>query len=91
MSAAGTTTKFLSEFRTVCGGEHILEDPAELQGYEILGLTPSVAVSPGSPEEVVGILRVANEHGLSVVPAGAETRPSRCAIPHNDAPWTPAA
>ncbi len=74
MSAAGTTMRFANEFRAVCGGEHVVEEPAQLQRYEILGVTPSIAVSPGSPEEVAAILRVANEHGLSVVPGGGFTQ-----------------
>ena len=36
----------------------------------ILGVAPAVAVYAGSADEVAAILRFANEHGLSVVPAG---------------------
>ena len=35
---------------------------------------PAVAVTPGSADEIVAILRFANEHGLSVVPAGGFTQ-----------------
>ena len=73
MSTA-TTTRFAAEFRAICGQEYVTEDPAELQARNILGVAPALAVTPASAEEVAGILRFANEHGLSVVPAGGFTQ-----------------
>jgi glycolate dehydrogenase FAD-binding subunit len=70
VSTAATTTRFASEFRTICGAEHVIEAPRE----NITGVFPSLAVTPASPDEIVAILRFANEHGLSVVPAGGFTQ-----------------
>ena len=73
MSTASTATRFGSEFRAICGAEHVVEDP-ELHPRNILGIAPAFAVTPGSADEVVGVLRFANEHGLVVVPAGGFTQ-----------------
>ncbi len=45
-----------------------------LQAWNILGLVPALAVTPASADEVAGILRFANEHGLSVAPVGGFTQ-----------------
>ncbi len=73
MSTA-TTSRFAAEFRAICGKDHVTEDPADLQAWNILGVAPTLAVTPASADEIVGILRFANEHGLSVVPAGGFTQ-----------------
>ncbi|MFZ0911807.1 MAG: FAD-binding oxidoreductase [Candidatus Korobacteraceae bacterium] len=74
MSTATMTTRFAADFRAICGTEHVTEDPAQMQAWNILGIIPALAVTPASADEVAGILRFANEHGLSVVPAGGFTR-----------------
>ncbi len=73
MSTA-TASRLAGELRAICGAEHVVEDPAELQSRHILGVAPAIAVTPGSADEIVAILRCANEHGLSVVPAGGFTQ-----------------
>jgi glycolate oxidase FAD binding subunit len=70
VSTTATPTRFAAEFRAICGADHVVEAPTE----NILGVVPSIAVTPGSPEEIVAILRFANEHGLSIVPAGGFTQ-----------------
>jgi glycolate oxidase FAD binding subunit len=74
VSTATTSTRFAAEFRAICGQEHLTEDPVELQGWNILDVTPALAVTPASADEIAGILRVANDHGLSVAPAGGFTQ-----------------
>jgi len=74
VSAASTATRFATEFRAICGAEHVVEDPAELSHMRIGLEAPAVAVTPGSADEIVAILRFANEHGLGVVPAGGCTQ-----------------
>lgn len=74
MSTATTASRLAAELRAICGAEHVTEDPAELQTRDILGVTPAVAVTPGSADEIAAILRFANERGLSVVPAGGFTQ-----------------
>jgi glycolate oxidase FAD binding subunit len=59
----------------------VVEDPVELERCNILGVTPSVAVVPGSPDEIAGILRVANAHDLSVIPAGGFTQQQTGNVP----------
>ena len=54
-----------------------MEAPTE----NILGVASSIAVTPGSPDEIVAILRFANEHGLSVVPAGGFTQQQTGNVP----------
>ncbi|MGC2108746.1 MAG: FAD-binding oxidoreductase [Candidatus Korobacteraceae bacterium] len=81
MSAAGTITRFGQELRAICGAEHVVEDPAQLQAGTILGVAPTVAVSPGSAEEIAAVLRLANQHGLSVVPAGGFTQQQTGNVP----------
>lgn len=70
MSTTAAPTSFAPELRAICGVDHVVEAPTE----NILGVPPSIAVTPGSPDEIVAILRFANEHGLSVVPAGGFTQ-----------------
>ena len=70
MSATATASRLVSELRAICGVGHVAEAPTE----NILGVAPSLAATPGSPDEIVAILRFANEHGLSVVPAGGCTQ-----------------
>jgi glycolate oxidase FAD binding subunit len=74
VSTATMTTRFTADFRAICGTEHVTDDPAQMQAWNILGIPPALAVTPASADEVAGILRFANEHGLSVVPAGGFTR-----------------
>ncbi len=81
MSATGTTVRFGPELRDICGAANIVDDPALLQSKAISGVTPAVAVTPPSPEEVAAVLRLANERGLSVVPAAGFTRQQAGDVP----------
>ncbi len=76
MSVAGTGTRIATELRSICGADHVAEDADELHRQHILGVTPSVAVMPGTAEEVAAIVSAANQHGLSVMPAGGFTQQS---------------
>ncbi len=67
-------TRFGSELRAICGTDHVVDDPAELHRHLILGVAPGVAVTPASPDEIGAVLHFANDHGLSVVPAGGFTQ-----------------
>ena len=74
MSTATTPAQLVRELRDICGAEHVIEDSARLDAARVLGATPSVAVEPASAEEIAAILRVANQQGLNVVPAGGFTQ-----------------
>jgi glycolate oxidase FAD binding subunit len=69
VSGVGSATNVEHELRAICGEEHVGE--RESGGFE---------VSPASAEEVAACLRLANEQGLSVFPAGGGTEyPADCA------------
>jgi glycolate oxidase FAD binding subunit len=70
VSSTTTATRLGRELSAICGAEYVVEGPSET----ILGVTPAVAVHPGSADEIAAILRVANENRLSVVPAGGLTQ-----------------
>ena len=70
------TLSLSAELRAICGVEHVVDDPAALVSAQI-GLDrmlPVVAVTPGSADEIAAILRLANDRGLCVVPAGGCTQ-----------------
>jgi len=49
--------------------------------FEINGVVPAAVVSPASPEEVGAVLRLANERGLVVAPAGGLTKQQIGGVP----------
>jgi glycolate oxidase FAD binding subunit len=74
VSTIGAVAQNGRELRAICGADHVIEDPAELHRSPILGVAPGVAVAPAAADEVAAILRLANDHGLSIVPAGGFTQ-----------------
>ena len=62
MSSTGISFDAAREMRGICGEEYVVERAAK-----------GIDVSPGSAEETAAVLRAANEHGLSVAPAGGCT------------------
>ncbi len=86
MSSTGISFDVAREFRGICGDKHVVEQWPERSnsGTEQVGwlakLEPGsgpppsrpIGVVPASAEEVAAILRVANERGLRVFPAGGE-------------------
>ena len=72
MSATGVSLDVGRELRAVCGEGNARERPAG-----------GVYVSPGSAEEVAAVLRLANEHHLTVGPAGGSTEHSAAKL-HTD-------
>ena len=67
MSATGVTLDHARELRSICGEEHVVESENK-QG-------PSIAVAPGSADEVAAILRLANQRGFSINPVGGHADP----------------
>ena len=82
MSTATTPARFTRELREICGAGYVIEDPAKLEQTQILGVTPAVAVTPASVEEVAAVLFFANVNGLNVVPAGGFTQQQTGNIPN---------
>jgi glycolate oxidase FAD binding subunit len=64
VSAIGASLDLARELRAVCGEEHVIE--REVDG----AATPPVIATPGSADEVVAIVRLANQRGISIAPAG---------------------
>jgi FAD/FMN-containing dehydrogenase len=71
VNARAVAVDLARELAARVGEKNVQENPADLQ--TALGLTPQVAVSPGTPEEVADVLRYCNAHGLVVAAAGGCT------------------
>ncbi len=59
-----------TELISIVGEPNVIESPAQLSAFAIDNVVPTVAVSPGTIEEVSSVLRYANERALIVAPAG---------------------
>jgi len=83
VSATGVSLDVARELRAICGDKHVVKWPERANsGTEQVGwlakLEPGsgsppsrpIGVAPASAEEVAAILRIANERGLRVFPAG---------------------
>ncbi len=73
MTIAGAAISLAREFAAMVGEEHVVES-AELAKRAIDGVTPALAVAPGTPEEVAAVMRLAHEHELRVTPIGGGTQ-----------------
>ncbi|HXE89380.1 MAG TPA: FAD-binding oxidoreductase [Terriglobales bacterium] len=69
------------ELAALFGAEHVREDSQSLAACAIEGLLPAAVVSPGSPEEIAALLRLASERAWTVVPAGGGTQQSVGGVP----------
>lgn len=76
MTTLATPTTLQRELASIVGDAHVTQPQIEING-----ITPGVSVSPGSAEEIASILRLANERGLIVAPAGARTKQHIGGIP----------
>jgi glycolate oxidase len=78
MSSSGIASDVVRRMTTVVGAKNCISDDAGLLVYECDGLThgrtrPGLVVLPGSTEEVVEVVRIAQAAGLPIVPRGAGT------------------
>jgi len=69
VSVTGMSLDVAQELRAICGEDNACQRPAG-----------GVYVSPGSAEEVAAILKLANQHHLSVAPAGGSTEQNAAQI-----------
>jgi len=60
-----------SGLAAIVGGAPVLDDPAALEGFAVAGRTPRWVVTPGSVEQVSGVLGLARDAGLAVAPRGS--------------------
>jgi glycolate oxidase len=81
--------RFLEELRHICGLEHVLTHPHQLETYSSDGLLhyrvrPRVAVLPGTGEEVRRVVRLCHEERVPWVARGSGTGLSGGALPVED-------
>jgi glycolate oxidase FAD binding subunit len=77
MAATGTRVP-VEDLQGIVGAANVREAATE---DSIDGLSPSHVVEPGDTEELSGVLALANERGLGVVPRGAGTKLSIGNVP----------
>lgn len=71
--------QILDRLRAVVGDDHASTDPVDLVCYSKdsfavgKGVYPDIVLRPNSVEEISGIMKIAYEHGIPVVPRGAGT------------------
>lgn len=80
MNTTLETGSVARELAAICGAAHVEEDPA-LEAFAIDGMTPVVAVSPATAEEVAKVIAFAASQKLNLVPAGGFTAMATGAIP----------
>ncbi len=80
MSARVVATDLARDLAAMVGEKNVSENPAELRAA-IESVTPVVAVSPGTPEEVADVLRFCNANDLVVAPAGGCTAQNIGCVP----------
>lgn len=75
---ATVSASLVRDLRRALGAENVLSAPSELVVYECDGFTieknrPEAVVFPRSTEQVAAVVRLANRHGVRLVPRGAGT------------------
>jgi glycolate oxidase len=82
---ATVRSQLVADLGAVVGAAHLLHNPADTIVYESDGTAerglPTVVVLPGSAEEVEAVVRIAQRHGLPIIPRGAGTGLSGGAVP----------
>ncbi|MGZ4815893.1 MAG: FAD-binding oxidoreductase [Terriglobales bacterium] len=69
MNTAAASTR-TTDLAAIVGEKNVVETPAKLVEFSIDGVTPAIAVTPGSVEQVAAVMSYASERDLTVVPAG---------------------
>jgi glycolate oxidase FAD binding subunit len=70
VSTGPRTATITRELEAICGTDYVRADDAALLAHTIDTVTPQAVVSPGTPEEVAGVLKFAATRDLVVIPAG---------------------
>jgi glycolate dehydrogenase FAD-binding subunit len=76
MNAVSSPATVDRDLAAIVGDGHVTRTD-----FEINGVVPAAVVSPASPEEVGAVLRLANDHGLVVAPAGGLTKQQIGGVP----------
>src|SRR5690349_12810937 len=86
VAAPPLTRQLVQKFASIVGEANCISDPAQLVTYECdalphLRARPGLVVLPKDRDEVVRVVRLAHQAGLSVVPRGSGTGLSGGAMP----------
>jgi len=81
MTATSAALQLGRQLAAIVGPEHVSDDSALLTPFAIDGVRPGVSVAPASTEEISTILKVANQHELSVTVSGGFTAQGLGATP----------
>jgi glycolate oxidase FAD binding subunit len=76
VTTIATTPSIERDFAAIVGEGYVKHEPTEING-----VVPVLSVSPASAEEISALLRLANQRGLVVAPAGALTQQQAGGIP----------
>jgi len=76
VTTVAATSSLQAELAAIVGENHVSQEQVEING-----VTPAIAVSPASAQEIAAVLRLANERGLVVAPAGGFTKQQIGGIP----------
>src|SRR6476620_9852475 len=87
MAATATSSGLRAQLEGVVGRDHVRTDVGALVTFSTDATPlergrPDAVVFPATAEEVAGVLRVANERGVPVVPRGSGTNLSAGTVPH---------
>ncbi len=72
---------FIGEVQQNIPGIQVTNDPVALRDYAVDGLLPRLVVTPGSAEEIAGVIALANQHGMTVLARGGGSRMHLGSIP----------
>jgi FAD/FMN-containing dehydrogenase len=67
VSATGVSLDLVRDLRAICGEDHVIERVPHADDIEAL---VGIAVSPATSDEIAAVMRLANERGFTVAPAG---------------------
>ena len=86
-TTSATTTDLHTALAAVVGAEHVRDDPGALLTFStdatpLVRGRPDVVVFPATTAEVAGVVRIANERRVPVVPRGSGTNLSAGTVPH---------
>lgn len=75
-----------NQLKSVVGKEWFLDSPNDLYAYSydatpIFQSQPDAVILPGTTEEVSAILKIANQHGIPIIPRGSGTNLAASTIP----------
>jgi glycolate oxidase FAD binding subunit len=81
MSSLTIADLVINDLAKIVGRAHVGYTDTDVEGFNINGVVPVIAVSPGSPEEVAAVLGLANEFQLVVATAGGLTKQQTGGVP----------